>query len=56
MKGREEGMPAPDLENTRKFAILQKYNRLNLLVPMDVPHMWNAAMESKSWVKRTIFR
>jgi len=48
MKGREGGMPAPDPENTRKFAILQKYNRLNLLVPVDVPHMWNAAMESKS--------
>lgn len=40
-------MPLPNPENTRKFAILQKYNRLNLLVPVDVPHMWNAAMESK---------
>lgn len=47
IKGRDEGMPAPDPENTRKFAILQKYNRLNLLVPVGVPHMWNAAMESK---------
>lgn len=48
MKGRDEGMPPPDPENTRTFAILQKYNRLNLLVPNEVPHMWNAAMESKT--------
>jgi hypothetical protein len=48
MKGRDEGMPPPDPENTRKFAILQKYNRLNLLVPVGTPNMWNAAMESRS--------
>lgn len=48
MKGRDQGMPPPDPENTRKFAILQKYNRLNLLVPDGAPHMWNAAMESKA--------
>lgn len=47
MKGRDEGMPAPIHDNTKKFSILQKYNRLNLLVPVDAPHMWNAAMESK---------
>jgi hypothetical protein len=48
MKGRDPGMPPPDAENTRTFAILQQYNRLNLLVPVNAPHMWNAAMESKS--------
>lgn len=48
MKGRDPGMPPPNPENTRIFAILQKYNRLNLLVPVDAPHMWNAAMESKA--------
>ena len=48
MKGRDAGMPPPDPENTRTFAILQRYNRLNLLVPVDAPHMWHAAMESKS--------
>lgn len=48
MKGRDEGMPAPIIENTRIFALLQRYNRLNLLVPMGVTHMWNAAMESKT--------
>jgi len=48
MKGRDPGMPLPNPENTRTFAVLQKYNRLNLVVPVDAPHMWNAAMESKA--------
>jgi len=48
MKGRDEGMPLPNPARTRIFAILQKYNRLNLLVPVGAPHMWNAAMKSKS--------
>jgi hypothetical protein len=48
MKGREEGMLKPIEENTKIFAILQKYNRLNLLRPVDADHMWNAAMESKA--------
>jgi len=48
MKGRNAGMPLPDPDNTRIFAVLQRYNRLNLLVPVNAPHMWNAAMKSKS--------
>lgn len=48
MKGRDPEMPPPNPENTKKFAVLQRYNRLNLLVPVDAPHMWNAAMESKA--------
>ena len=48
MKGRDDGMPPPDPENTRKFALLQRYNRLNLVAPVDAPHMWHAAMQSKS--------
>ena len=48
MKGRDAGMQPPDPENTLKFAVLQKYNRVNLVVPVDAPHMWYAAMESKS--------
>lgn len=48
LKGRDLGMPSPIPENTRTFAVLQKYNRLNLLVPVEAPHMWNAAMESKA--------
>lgn len=47
-KGRDAGMPEPDPAHTAIFAVLQKYNRLNLLVPVGAPHMWNAAMESKS--------
>ena len=38
---------APDSENTAIFAILQKYNRVNLVAPMDAHHMWHAAMQSK---------
>lgn len=48
MKGRDKGMPPPDPEHTEIFAILQRYNRLNLLVPVGADHMWNAAMESKA--------
>jgi hypothetical protein len=48
LKGRTKGMPAPVEDHTRIFSTLQKYNRLNLLVPVGVRHMWNAAMESKS--------
>lgn len=48
IKGRDEGMADPIVEHTHIFSILQKYNRLNLLVPVGVEHMWNAAMESKS--------
>jgi len=48
LKGRDPGMPAPALENTRKFAILQRYNRMNLVIPVDAPHMWHAAMQSKT--------
>ncbi len=47
-KGRDIGMPPPNPENTQKFAVLQKYNRVNLVVPVDAPHMWHAAMGSKS--------
>jgi hypothetical protein len=30
------------------FAILQRYNRAGLLVPIGAPHMWHAAIESKA--------
>lgn len=39
---------APIPENNAIFAILQKYNRVNLVVPIDAPHMWDAAIESKA--------
>ncbi|MFZ1704120.1 MAG: caspase family protein [Saprospiraceae bacterium] len=38
----------PNDENIAKFKILQKYNRINLVVPVDAEHMYFAAMESKS--------
>lgn len=41
-------IPPPDPTNTAIFAVLQKYNRVNLLVPEGAQHMWHAAMESKS--------
>lgn len=42
------GVPPPDEIHTAIFAILQKYNRVGLLIPNDAPHMWHAAMENKS--------
>jgi Caspase domain len=44
----ERGIPPPNIENTKKFAILQSCNRVNLVVPVDAPHMWHAAMNRKS--------
>lgn len=41
-------LPPPDPLNTQNFAILQKYNRVNLVIPVDAPHMWHAAMDNKS--------
>ncbi len=39
---------SPDPIKTEKFSILQKYTKVNLLVPVGAPHMYHAAMESKS--------
>jgi hypothetical protein len=47
LRGRPPDAPLPEKENTTKFAILQQYNRLGLLVPVNAPHMWHAAIESK---------
>jgi hypothetical protein len=44
----DPSIPQPDPKNTPIFAILQKYNRVNLLVANNAPHMWHAAMQSKS--------
>jgi hypothetical protein len=40
--------PNPDNVNTAVFQILQKFNRVNLLIPVDAPHMYHAAMANKS--------
>lgn len=42
----EPTSPNPDSENVKIFEILQKYNRLNLLVPVEEEHMYYAAMNS----------
>ena len=41
-------VPAPDPDHNAIFLVLQKYNRVGLLVPEGAPHMWHAAMESKT--------
>lgn len=38
----------PNEDNCDKFEILQHFNRVNLVVPVDADHMYFAAMESKS--------
>lgn len=43
-----KGIPAPDPNHNAIFKILQKYNRVGLAVPEGAPHMWHAAMESKT--------
>ena len=44
----EPDSPSPSKENNEKFALLQKFNRLNLVIPVGSEHMYYAAMESKS--------
>jgi hypothetical protein len=41
-------LPKPDLRHTATFQVLQNYVRVNLVRPVDAPHMWHAAMQSKS--------
>jgi hypothetical protein len=43
-----QGIPAPDPAHNVIFKVLQKYNRVGLVVPEDAPHMWHAAMASKT--------
>jgi hypothetical protein len=48
LTGRPEGSLPPNPVNTAKFAILQHYHRVNLVRPVNAPHMWHAAIESKA--------
>ena len=41
-------VPPPDPVNTAIFGVLQNYVRVNLVRPVDAPHMWHAAMQRKS--------
>lgn len=43
-----QGIPAPDPDHNAIFSILQKFNRVGLVAPEGAPHMWHAAMESKT--------
>jgi hypothetical protein len=47
LRGRPDGALPPGATNTATFALLQQYNRLNLLKPVNAPHMWHAAIESR---------
>ncbi|WP_404373737.1 caspase domain-containing protein [Sphingomonas sp. MMS24-J45] len=48
----ERPLPGIDVdpieENTRRFAVLQNLNRVNLVVPVGAKHMYHAAIESRS--------
>jgi hypothetical protein len=41
-------IPPPDPAKTAVLAVLQRYVKVNLVRPVGAPHMWHAAMESKS--------
>jgi len=43
-----KNLPEPIEENVEKFRILQKYNRVNLVIPIGEEHMYYAAMNSKA--------
>lgn len=38
----------PNDDNVEKFRVLQKFNRVNLVIPIDEEHMYYAAMNSKA--------
>jgi hypothetical protein len=44
----EPNIPPPDPHKNAVFAVLQRYVKVNLVRPVDAPHMWHAAMQSKS--------
>lgn len=44
----DPSVPAPDPKKNEIFARLQRYVRVNLVRPVGAPHMWHAAMQSKS--------
>jgi len=44
----DPSVPPPDPQKNAVFAVLQKYVKVNLVRPIGAPHMWHAAMQSKS--------
>jgi hypothetical protein len=45
---RDPSIPPPDPSKTAVFAVLQRYARVNLVRPVNAPHMWHAAMQNRS--------
>jgi hypothetical protein len=44
----DPSIPRPDSQKNAVFAVLQRYVKVNLVRPVGAPHMWHAAMHSKS--------
>jgi Caspase domain len=44
----DSNIPPPDPKKNAVFAVLQRYAKVNLVRPVGAPHMWHAAMQSKS--------
>ena len=44
----DPSVPAPDPVKNADFAVLQALVRVNLVRPVSAPHMWHAAMNSKT--------
>jgi hypothetical protein len=45
---KDPNIPPPDPKKNAIFAVLQEYAKVNLMRPVGAPHMWHAAMQSKS--------
>lgn len=45
---RDQSIPPPDPAKNLVFAVLQRLAKVNLVRPLGAPHMWHAAMHSKS--------
>ncbi|AGB26720.1 hypothetical protein Mycsm_06584 (plasmid) [Mycobacterium sp. JS623] len=43
----DSSIPPPDAAKTKIFAVLQQQARVNLVRPVDAPHMWHAAWYRK---------
>lgn len=44
--GEDPSVPPPDPAHTADFAVLQSLVKVNLVRPVNAPHMWHAAMKS----------
>ena len=47
-QSRDPAIPVPDPVHNATFKVLQNYVKVNLVRPVDAPHMYHAAMESKA--------